>query len=433
MTPARRHVLGAAGALAAGGLAAGVEAAPGNGPAGADPNWLQAVLERYAGFGVKASGGPGDEACGAWLEDELKRAGYACERHGFQVPFFDPARVTLVSGSAQAGVIPQAIVRPTGPGGMTGVLRLADRTGDLSGTIALIVLPFKRWGGVSDPQVAQPVADALKRGAIAIVAITVGPTGEAIALNTSPDKPPFDRPVVILAPKDAQSFLAAAADGGTATLTVDGKGGRRTAWNLIARLDRKAPKTLILSTPRSGWFTCAAERGSGLASWLSLAHWLAATPLGVNVELLATSGHEYTYFGGERYLREKAPPPAQTKLWVHIGASLAARDWHELGPELRPLPSADAQRVLTATADVMGPVSRAFHGLPGLEATYPADRGNAGGELVNVLEAGYHSAIGEYGIHRYFHTQRDDMRCVSGELVAPVAAAFRTAIAAALA
>jgi hypothetical protein len=338
-----------------------------------------------------------------------------------------------LSGSAQASVIPQAIVQPTGPGGVTGPLRLADRTGDLTGAIALIVLPFKRWGGISDPQVARPVADALKRGAIAVVAITVGPTGEAIALNTSPDKPPFDRPVVILAPKDAQGFLAAAADGKPATLTVDGKGGRRAAWNLIARLDRKAPKTLILSTPRSGWFTCAAERGSGLAAWLSLAHWLAAMPHGVNVELLATSGHEYTYFGGERYLREKAPPPAQTKLWVHIGASLAARDWHELGPELRPLPSADAQRVLTATADIIGPVRSAFHGLPGLEATYPADRANAGGELVNVLEAGYHSAIGEYGIHRYFHTQRDDMRCVSGELVTPVAAAFRTAIAAALA
>jgi hypothetical protein len=118
---------------------------------------------------------------------------------------------------------------------------------------------------------------------------------------------------------------------------------------------------------------------------------------------------------------------------VHIGASAAARDWHELPGGLRPLPSADSQRVLTATADIIGPVRSAFHGLPGLEATYPADRANAGGELVNVLEAGYHSAIGEYGIHRYFHTQRDDMRCVSGELVTPVAAAFRTAIAAALA
>jgi hypothetical protein len=55
-----------------------------------------------------------------------------------------------------------------------------------------------------------------------------------------------------------------------------------------------------------------------------------------------------------------------------------------------------------------------------------------GGEIVNVIDAGYAAAIGLYGGHRYFHTDGDDMRCVSGELVAPVAAAFRAAIAATL-
>ena len=151
----------------------------------------------------------------------------------------------------------------------------------------------------------------------------------------------------------------------------------------------------------------------------------------MNVELLATSGHEYDFVGGEHFLAEAAPPPASTRLWVHIGASAAARDWHELGPKLLPLPSADSQRVLTATADHLDATRRAFHGLSGLEATYLADKVMAGGELTNVLSAGYRSAIGLYGIHRYFHTQADDLRCVSGELVLPVASAFRAAIAAA--
>jgi hypothetical protein len=117
---------------------------------------------------------------------------------------------------------------------------------------------------------------------------------------------------------------------------------------------------------------------------------------------------------------------------VHIGASAAARDWHELGPVLRPLPSADSQRVLTATADIIAPVRQAFHGISGLEAAYVADSGSAGGELINVLKAGYGSAIGLYGGHRYFHTRGDDMRCVSGDLVRPVAEAFQAAIAACL-
>jgi hypothetical protein len=433
MVPSRRGLLGGAGLLGLAAAAPPAEAA-GSGAA-SGPAALQAMLERYAGFGVKASGGPGDEATGAWLEGELDRAGYACRRQPFEAPFFQVRQASLVSGEAKADVVPQAIVAPTGPQGLTAPLKLASRPGDLAGAIAVVDLPTKRWVTLLDPQVGGQVAEAVKRGAAGVVLVTNGPTREAIALNVSTRRPPVARPVAVLAPKDAAPFLAAAGDGRTGTLTLDGHGGgaaRRPAFNLIAHLDRKAPKTLVVSTPRSGWFTCAAERGSGLAVWLWLAKWLARTNLGVNVEFVATSGHEYEYLGGEHYLTEAAPKPADTRLWVHIGASAAARDWHELGPRLLPLPSADAQRVLTATAPILDHTRAAFRGITGLEATYLADKTMAGGELTNVIDTGYHTAIGLYGGHRYFHTAHDDMRCASGELAWPVAQAFRVAIEGAL-
>src|SRR6185295_16338369 len=55
MRTSRRGLLIGGGVLAAG-AASPAQAAP----AAADAAWLQGVLERYAGFGVKASGGPGD-------------------------------------------------------------------------------------------------------------------------------------------------------------------------------------------------------------------------------------------------------------------------------------------------------------------------------------------------------------------------------------
>ncbi|MGA0608578.1 hypothetical protein ACO2Q0_21525 [Phenylobacterium sp. VNQ135] len=293
------------------------------------------------------------------------------------------------------------------------------------------MLPHKRWVTLVDPMAVRPLADAFARGAAAVVLVTTGPSGQAVALNVSTGRPPFDRPVAILAPKDAGSLLAAAAERRRGTLVVDGRAGRRPAFNLVARLDRGAAKTLVASTPRSGWFGCAAERGSGLAVWLALAHWLAQrSDGGLNVELVAASGHEYEYLGGEHYLEHAAPKPADTRMWLHVGASAAALDWHEFGPALRPLPSADPQRVLTATADVIDRVRPAFAGVTGLEATLVASAATAGGELTNVLKAGYPTAIGLYGVHRYFHTRGDDMRCTSGELVRPVAQAFRAALAA---
>jgi hypothetical protein len=431
----RRSFMSQAGLL---GLAAATPAAATIDPKAPDRQGdlaaLQATLERYAGFGDKASGGPGDTASGAWLEERLTHLGYTCRRQSFDVPFFDVSHASLSSGSAQAEVIPQGIVIPTGPEGLTAPLRLAEAP-DLTGTIALVALPYKRWAGLADPQVARPLAAALERGAAAVLLVTTGPTGEAIALNVSPHRPPSGKPVALLAPRDAAPYLAAARQGATARLILDGAGGgsaRRPAYNLIARADRGAAKTLILSTPRSGWFGCVAERGSGLAVWLALAQWLAQGHHGVNVELLATSGHEYEYLGGELYLKEAAPSPAATKLWVHIGASAAARDWHEFGAKLLPLPSTDAQRVLTATADHLAPTRAAFQGIGGLEATYLADKVMAGGELVNVLGAGYASAIGLYGIHRYFHTRGDDLRCVDAGMVEPLVDAFKIAIGKAL-
>lgn len=424
MSASRRGVI-----LGAGALATTPAVAAGAGP---DAAWLQAVLERFAGFGVKASGGPGDSASGAWLEAELTALGYLCERQAFDVPHADVRTATLAVGDHRAPVLPQAIVIPTGPGGVSAPLRLAASTGGLEGAIALIVLPYRRWVSLAEPAVSRALTDVFDRGAAAAVLVTTGPTGEAIALNVSATKPGFQKPVVVLAPKDAEPYVAAARAGQSATLVVDAATGRRPAFNLIARLARGAPKTLIVTTPRSGWFTCAAERGSGLAVWLSLAHGLATAAPGVNLEFVATSGHEYIYLGGEQYLEHLAPKPSATQMWVHIGASAAARDWHELGGGLRPLPSADAQRVLTATPEVIDRVRAAFQGISGLEAVYLANQANAGGELVNVIEAGYAPAIGHYGGHRYFHTAGDDMRCVSGELVAPVAAAFRAAIAAIL-
>jgi hypothetical protein len=79
---------------------------------------------------------------------------------------------------------------------------------------------------------------------------------------------------------------------------------------------------VLVATPISGWFSCASERGTGIAVARWLAHELAAQ--GVRVGLLATSGHELFNIGLERQLAMRAPKPS---LIVHVGASVAARQF----------------------------------------------------------------------------------------------------------
>lgn len=389
---------------------------------------IAADLRRYVGFEGKQAGGEGDMACGAWLASELERAGYAVERQPISVPCFQPERCELICDDVRAAVWPQPIVRPTGAEGIAGPIVRVDADGHaaapLSGAVALVDLPCGRWSTLLSAAIRRPIAAAFAAGARAAIAITNGPTGKLVALNADGRAPLFAGPVALLAPVDARPFLTAAARGERVTLHLAGRAGRRPAFNLIGRIDRGTGRWLVVSTPRSGWFGCAGERGGGIAAWLMIARWANVGVRGFNLAFIANSGHEYENLGAEEMLRAIAPRPAETAFWLHLGANVAARDWHETADGLRPLPSSDPQRFLVVSPALLPAARREFAGLAGLEAPYASDAISAG-ELTNVIEAGYPLVAGVFGIHRFHHVADDDERCVSAVEVARAASAFR--------
>jgi len=420
----RRQFLAVSAALSGGASAAVVPALP--------RDSVAEDLRTYIGFGAKQAGGAGDMKCGAWLGGELERLGFKVERQSFSAPFFEPARCSLSCGGASATLWPQPIVVQTGPSGVTGPLVRIDRfglaDGPLAGSIALVDLPYGRWSSATAKAIRDPVAAAFKAGARGVVVITNGPTGRIIALNADGRNPMFDGPVALLAPDDAGLFLAAAARHEPATLVVQGTGGRRPAYNLIGRIDRAKPRWLVVSTPRSGWYGCAGERGPGIAIWLWLARWSSAAVRDHNLAFVCNSGHEYEYLGAAEALRQVAPRPADTHFWLHLGAGIAARDWHELPGKWFPLPSVDPQRFLSLSPSLLPLARRVFAGHAGYEAPYASDV-LAAGELVEIMSAGYANVAGVFGSHRYHHVAEDDKRCVSAESVAATAEAFQRFVA----
>ncbi len=393
-------------------------------------------LARYIGFGSKQSGGPGDRDCGEWLEQELAANGFATARQSFSVPWFETATAELSTGGARAALWPQPIVRTTGADGVSAPLVRVDASGNsgrpLRGAIALVDLPFGRWSAMSWPAVKTPVDAAFAGGASACVIVTNGPSGKVIALNTDGRAPLYDGPIALLAPEDAAPFFAAASAGADARLVISGKGGRREAFNLIGRLDRGRGKWLVVSTPRSGWFTCAGERGGGIAAWLHLARWAGRALPRHDLAFVCNSGHEYQHLGAEELLGRLAPRPGETAFWLHLGANLAARDWHDTVGATKPLPGTDSQRYLVVSPELLGTARSLFAGLPGLEAPYSSEQLSAG-ELSNIIAAGYARVAGIFGVHRYHHVAGDDEDCVSAEAVAATTLAFRNLLAAAVA
>ncbi len=424
--PTRRDIIiGSAAAPLAGAAAAGVPAAPGVAAVRAD-------LDRYVGFGGKQSGGAGDNGCGDWLAAELGLAGFTVEQRAISVPWFAPGRCEITAGGSSAPLWPQPIVVPTGDEGVTGPLVRVDAAGradaPLAGAIALVDLPHGRWSSALARPVRAPVEAAFAAGARAAVVITNGPTGQVIALNADGRAPMFARPVGLLAPADAGPMLAAAMQRGAATVTLTGEGGRRPAFNLVGRLARGDRPWVVVSTPRSGWFGCAGERGGGIAAWLALARWAPAALPGHNLAFLCNSGHEYENLGAQEALKAAAPKPEETGFWLHLGANLAARDWHEGLLGIEPLAGTDSQRYLVVSAPLLPAARRLFAGLAGLESPYPSTRFSAG-ELTAIIAAGYPLVAGVFGVHRFHHVADDDARCLSADAVAATTEAFRRLLA----
>lgn len=422
--------------LAASGTAPLLAAAPALAkPDGALTATVADDLARYVGFGTKQSGGAGDIACGEWQERELAASGLATQRQTFSVPWFEPEVAELRAGGARASVWPQPIVRTTPAGGFSAPLVRVDAAGHaarpLRGAIALIDLPFGRWSAMNWPGVKRPVDAAFAGGAAACVIVTQGPTGKVIALNTDGRKPLYGGPVALLAPDAAAPFFAAAAAGREARLTLTGRGGRREAFNLVGRLDRGRGNWVVVSTPRSGWFTCAGERGGGIAAWLHIARWAPRALPHHDLAFVCNSGHEYLYLGAQGLIDRIAPRPEETAFWLHLGANLAARDWHDAVGATKPLPGTDSQRFLAVSPELVAAARGRFAGLAGLEAPYSTEEITAG-ELSNIVAAGYRPVAGVFGVHRYHHVAEDDERCVPAEAVAQTTLAFRDLLAAAL-
>jgi hypothetical protein len=138
-----------------------------------------------------------------------------------------------------------------------------------------------------------------------------------------------------------------------------------------------------------------------------------------------TGAHEY-FFAGSRRVINQAPSPANTALWVHIGATLAARDAEVVDGKLQMLDTVDPDRSSMATAKARTAVEASFAGLVGLDK--PGLIRSQAGELSTFTDRGYDKAFACIGQHRWFHTASDNIDCVDASLLLPVVKAHQAAI-----
>ena len=351
----------------------------------------------------------------------LKAAGYDAQPQAFDYPVFEVGLTELRLGDERFDAFPYWTPSPTPPGGVSGPLSLAGGPGK----IAVVFLGPGSGGALNQPP-PMAISEAVAAGSAAVVAATESPLGELAALNRTPKAAPWPAPVILVAGSDGPRLRSAA--GQAATVHLQGRTVPGRAENVIGRRPGRG-KHLVISTPKSGWFHCAGERGSGVAIWLGLARWLAAAT-DWNLTVVATSGHEFDGYGGHIFTETLAPKPADTRLWLHIGANVAAYDFvRDEGRSIVRQAGPQAGRLLTCSDALMPLAARAFAGQPGYAEPLDIETRKPPGEIASFQSLGYAPLIGIVSLHALHHTRRDLPDVTGPAMLEPVARGLQAMLA----
>jgi hypothetical protein len=375
----------------------------------------------YYNLGEHRTATEADLKTSQWLADQLRAAGLATTFQSFRLRQFFIRQTHLAIGDRNIRAFPLWFPRATGPSPINATLAAFDKTAGsrpVQGKIALVKFPFDARSSVLEGH-REIISAASKDGALAVVAITEGPTKEIIALNSPTGAEPWPIPVMLISPRDEPLLTAVERAGAKASLLLDGEDDADAkAKNVIARLDR-GKDLIVVSTPQSGWFRCAAERGPGIALFLGLARWASRRPSGASFLFVSTSGHELGGVGMQAFQKELAPKPERVLCWVHLGAGIATFSWEETATGWKRLQEPDSKRYLMASPDLVPLLTTTFAGLPGLTPTV----GRAVGEFEFMLKAGYHT-FGIAAGHRFHHTPADSPEMTGPEILEPIGSAL---------
>ncbi|MEQ1781253.1 MAG: hypothetical protein ABMA14_07830 [Hyphomonadaceae bacterium] len=420
----RREILTGAGALA-------MTSCTQMPAAAADPfagHKLMTDVDAYVGFGGHRTGSQGDLATSDWFAKYWSGLGYTIEQTDVTCPNADTHVAKLRIGDQAFEGFAQPPLTFTPEGGLNAPLAWwhPEKPADVSGRIAIVYIERSANGASPSAAYRDAFQKCAAAGALGVVAIVSGPSGEVVAINT-PVRMTLGIPVLQVGEKERQRLEAGLSSKLSGKLIIEGPGGVRTGRNTMARSGDAGP-WVIISTPQSGWFTCGGERGPGIAMSRALSAWAKATRYPVRWLFVATSGHEWVDHGAEIFHKTQAPGPANTALWFHLGASFGARAYDETPTGLVAKSTPNLVRSLMATPDLAPICEAAFAGQPVIDQPLPAKLATALGEYRLVLEEGYAPSAGFWGGNAHFHTPIDGASSTTPDIMEPIARAIAQVI-----
>jgi hypothetical protein len=377
---------------------------------------IENIIRSYEEQGIHRTGTEVDRISGEWLATQVRLIGLTPVQEAFTISRIDPITASLiVDGRRIDGV-------PLFDGGFTDADGVSGRLGPFASDapIGLIEIAPNTAG-------AGPLAEARRQNRHrAIVAVTRGGRPGLCPSNAESFLHPFGPPVLQVSSEEAASLTALARQGSEVTLIAHAKRTPAEAFNIIASIPgtNRALPPLVIMTPRSGWWTCASERGGGIACWLELMRaFRETTELGLkparDILFVASSGHELGQLGIEIYAERRPDLIKRSRAWIHFGANIGAAQ--------------DPGNTIQASDDEMERMLAERIAAAGLAIDRRVPRGTIPGGEADVVHRGGGRYMSIIGRNALFHNPADrGPGAIDTNVIARFASVF-TAIAKTLA
>jgi hypothetical protein len=270
---------------------------------------LYRIVEEYCAIGEHRTGLPEDAATVAWFADALRAMGGKVEEQPYTFQRYDAHWRVTVDGEP-----------------VTALPLFYEGTGSVR-TDAPFTATIPVLGGSYVPAFEPLARQALAAGKPAAVIATTFGDGQRLQGVNRHIRPGSGLPTICVA-----GALGGRLAEGHVHLELDAQLVTGRSANVLA-LFGEAPfeQRVLLTTPLSGWFRAAGERGCGIALCLEVARALAPhAPIAV----LGTNSHELMGYGLRAYLQAGPPAPAAI---FHFGANVAVHGPGGAGAD--PLPA----------------------------------------------------------------------------------------------
>lgn len=274
------------------------------------------LIHEFEQQGDHRTGTAVDRASAEWLQTQVERASLTSALEPFSLSRVDPVSVSVIAADRTVDGVPLFDGAFTDASGIRGRLGALEERTDIGLT-----------GAVPNQAATGALGDARRANRHkAIVCVTNGPRPGLCPSNADFFVKPFGPPVVQVSNLDGQSLSELARHGAPVRVIAQVARTSVTAFNVttqIVGLDSSLPP-LVIMTPRSGWYSCASERGGGIVCWLELMRTLKEPIPARDIVFVASSGHELGYLGINAFVHARPGIVKNSAGWIHLGANIGA-------------------------------------------------------------------------------------------------------------